>query len=77
MDAESQQIKDAKREVIATTLQVETYEVALRELMEHNRAKNQIIRELMAWIDAEFRLDSYPLDSPGKKLWDRAEKAIR
>jgi hypothetical protein len=61
-----------------TSIQVEAYETALRELMEHNRAKNQIIRELMTWIAEQLPLDQYlKADDKGRELWDRAREATR
>ena len=57
--------------------QAKLYEESLSVFAEHNHAKNEIIRELMTWIDSEFRLDTYLPGSPGKKLWDRAQEAIK
>jgi hypothetical protein len=68
---------EEKREVSATSTQVEAYETAIRELTEHNKAKNQIIRELMAWLDEEFNLQTWSTNSPGRKLWNRALEAIQ
>ena len=40
------------------------------------RDKNQIIRELCVWLDSEFRFDTWPPESPGRQLWDRAQATI-
>lgn len=38
--------------------------------------KNEIIRELLAWIQAEFEPWKWQPDSPGRKLWDRARHEL-
>jgi hypothetical protein len=53
----------------------ETYQIMNEIYLAQISRRNQIIRELMAWIDSEFRLDTY--HSPGKKLMDRALEAIK
>jgi hypothetical protein len=63
MDAESQFTEKLKAEV--------------RQLEEKLAARNQIIGELLDWIDGELRLDTYPPNSPGRQLWDRAQEAIK
>ena len=60
-------------------IQAEAYEETFRILTEQILRRNQIIRELMAWIDSEFRLDTYLPGSPGRriKLWERAREATQ
>lgn len=38
--------------------------------------KDQIIRDLCAWLDSEFDLDTWPPNSPGRKLLERAQNAL-
>jgi hypothetical protein len=62
---------------LPTPLSIEAYETVLLALMEHNCAKNQIIRELMGWIESEFDLETRPPDRQGRELWNRALEAIK
>jgi chromosome segregation ATPase len=40
------------------------------------RDKNQIIRDLCAWLDAVFIFDTWPTESPGRQLMERAERTL-
>jgi hypothetical protein len=58
-------------------LSEETIRAMTEILIDQIKRRNQVIRELLQWIDAEFRLDQYPPDSPGRQLWERAIEAIK
>jgi hypothetical protein len=84
MDAESQQVEDLRARVTELEEESERLNERVVFLAAANtvnekliRDKNQIIRELCAWLDSEFRFDTWPPESPGRQLMDRAQATIR
>ena len=53
----------------------QAYEETINILTAQISRRNQVIRDLLAFID-EFPIDAYPPTHPGRQLWDRANEAI-
>ena len=90
MDAESQHLEDLKARITELETALSVWRIlgeefkrrdddamaAIQRLEKAIEEKNQIIRELCAWLDSEFRFDTWPPESPGRQLWDRAQATI-
>ena len=74
LDAAVQEIERLKA---GHPIETQVFEIALRAFVEQNTAKNKLIREFCEWLDEEFSLETWGPDSPGKKLWLRAQEAIQ
>ena len=74
LDAAVQEIERLKA---GQPIETQVFEIALRAFVEQNTAKNKLIREFCEWLDEEFSLETWSSNSPGKKLWLRAQEAIQ
>lgn len=57
-------------------IQGQVYQEAINILTAQIARRNQIIRELLDFID-QFPLDAYPPTHPSRQLWDRAQEAVK
>lgn len=62
---------------LKASIQVQVYEETIRILRDQITRRNELIYELLEWMDSEFRLDTHPPESPGYQLWARAHEAIK